>query len=152
MRKTAYSTAAVVVAVALLTLGAPTPSQAFTQKELSLCYQNTTPNPVLDLELVADGPSYKTASLDAGDCAAWDVRPGQYKITFEDFDDLGAGAAGQTQCPQENAELVITIKRMHEAYKVFVYSVVDNGAFSTDVKKNRLTSVTFLVRCSTASG
>lgn len=147
MRNSARSAAAVAASVALLTVGAPTASQAYTEKELSICYVNKTPVPTLDLELVADGPSYKAASFDAGDCQAWDVRPGQYKVTFEDLDELYEASSAEYCQADYYAGVQITIKRMHESYKVFNFSVVDNGAFSIDVKKDRRTSITFLVKC-----
>src|SRR5690349_8889427 len=121
MRKSAYSAAAVVSSVALLVVGAPTASQAFTQKELSVCYANSTPNTSQDIEFVADGPSYKTASFDAGDCTAWDVRPGQYKLTVEDVKELLNTLDANDECdaytdhgiakPYVNLEMVI--KRMN---------------------------------------
>lgn len=156
MRKSALSAAAVVSSVALLVVGAPTASQAFTQKELTLCYTNSIPSSTQDLEVVADGPSYKTTTLDAGDCASWDVRPGQYKLTVEDVEEFLDGFYDNASCngyevngiskPYPNMEIVI--RRMAgETYKAFPYAAIANGEVSTNVKKNRSTSATVNVSC-----
>lgn len=153
MSKTAYSAAAVVASVAMLTVGTPTASQALTEKELSICWVNMTPNTVPDIEVVADGPSYKTASLDNGDCAAWDVRPGQYKFTFEDIEEFAASlqdACDELDAPADfiyTPELTIAIKRQGEAYRAFNYAMIENGGVRTEVKKDRRTSVTVLLKC-----
>jgi hypothetical protein len=149
MKKSAYSVAAVVTSVALLAAGAPA-SQAFTAKELSICWVNQTPNTVWDLEVVADGPAYRTATLDNGDCAAWDVRPGQYKFTFEDIEEFAASvedACDELDAPADyvyTPDLTIAIKRQGEAYRASNYATIANGGVRTDVKKDRRTSATVL--------
>lgn len=151
MRKSAYSAGAVVASAALLTLAAPTASQAQTEKELSICYANATPDRSLDLEVVADGPSFKTASLDVGDCVAWVVRPGRYKIAFEDLAELGQAADG-ISCPDKGyVNLKTTIKRMNDTYEAYVGMLATTGGFTTDIKKERRTSVTFLLFCRPSS-
>lgn len=154
MRKSAYPAAAIVASVALLTVGAPTASQAQTEKELSICWVNKTPNPVTDLEVVADGPSYKSASLDAGECAAWDVRPGQYTLTLEDIEEFLVAATDQSDCESLDTsdyewypDLTITIKRQQETYRAYPQLLVTNGKVTTNVKKDRRTSVTVLLKC-----
>lgn len=149
MRKSAYSAAAVVSSVALLTVGAPTVAHAYTQKELSICWVNETIDKVQDLELVADGPSYKTASLDAGECARFDVRPGQYKITLEDVEEfVDALRDSQQNCAAgEDPRFRIYIKRMNDTYKAFTTAALLNGQVTTNVKKNRSTTVTAALEC-----
>jgi hypothetical protein len=156
LRKSAISAVAVASSVALLVVGAPTASQAFTQKELTVCYNNTVPNSIQDLEVVADGPSYKTTTLDSGDCSSADVRPGQYKLTVEDVVEFlymlynedycnGYTDHGQSK-PYPNIEIVI--RRMGgETYKAFNYAAIANGEVTTNVKKNRSTSATVNVFC-----
>ena len=149
MRKSAYSAAAVVSSVALLTVGAPTASQAYTQKELSLCYVNQTVNKTQDLEIVADGPSYKAASLDAGECARFDVRPGQYKITLEDVEEfMDALPASYNNCAgTDNGRFRIYIKRMNNTYKPFTAAALVSGQVTTNVKKNRSTTILAAIEC-----
>ena len=156
MRKSTIAAAAVFSSAALVVVGAPTASQAFTQKELSVCYTNETPNTVQDLEFVADGPSYKTTTLDSGDCTAWDVRPGQYKITVEDVEEFLQGLEDNDQCDtyEENGidkhyvNMEIAISRMGgEDYRAFPYAAVANGEVTTNVKKDRSTAILMRVFC-----
>lgn len=149
MRKSAYSAAAVLSSVALLTVGAPTMSQAYTQKELSICYVNESVDKVQDIEIVADGPSYKTAALDAGDCARYDVQPGQYKMTLEDVEEFtDALPASINNCPgDDQGRFRIYIKRMNDTYKAFTLAALLNGQVTTNVKKNRSTTVTAAIEC-----
>lgn len=146
MRKRAYSAAAVASSVALLTFGAPTASQAYTQKELNLCWSNASQTPSQDLEVVADGPSYKTFSLDTGSCMAWDVKPGQYKITLEDVDEFMQGF--NASCPGPGSpSLKITVKRQNTGYKAYPLAALLNGSITTNVKKDRRTTVSAYLRC-----
>jgi hypothetical protein len=149
MRKSAYSAAAVLSSVALLTVGAPTTSQAYTQKELSICYVNETVDQVQDIEIVADGPSFKTASLDAGECARYDVRPGQYKMTLEDIEEFtDALPTSINHCAgDDQGRFRIYVKRMNDTYKAFTLSALLNGQVTTHVKKNRSTTVTAAIEC-----
>lgn len=149
MRKSAISAAAVLSSVALLSVGAPTVSQAassYTEKELTVCWINDTPSAHIpsenmDLEVVADGPSFKTASLDNGDCVSWDVRPGQYKMTVEDMDEF-LGDIGEVldSCVGDDEDrFQIRISRMGDKYKAFNQAAFLNGQVTTHVKKNRST-------------
>ena len=149
MRKSAYSAAAVVSSVALLSVGVPTAAEAYTQKELSICYVNQTVDKVQDIEIVADGPSYKSASLDAGECARFDVRPGQYKMTLEDVDEFtDALPASINNCPgDDNGRFRIYVKRMNDTYKAFTLAAFINGQVITHVKKNRSTTITAAIEC-----
>lgn len=149
MRKSAYSAAAVLSSVALLTVGAPTTSQAYTQKELSLCYVNETVDKIQDVEMVADGPSFKTGVLDAGECLRFDVRPGQYKITLEDVAEfLDAYKASVDNCKgTDQGRLRIYIKRMNQTYKAYSTAALINGQVTTHVKKDRSTTVTLAIEC-----
>ncbi len=152
MRKSAISAAAVLSSVALLSVGAPTVSQAatsFTQKELTICYVNQTVDQLQDLEVVADGPSYKTASLDAGDCFRYDVRPGQYKMTVEDVEEFtDALPASFADCEGDDVgRFRIYIKRMNDSYKAFTVAALLNGQVTTNVKKNRSTTITAAIEC-----
>ena len=150
LRKSAISAVAVASSVALLVVGAPTASQAFTQKELTVCWVNDTPSadgvggPNADLEAVADGPSFKTFSLDNGDCVSWDVQPGQYKMTTEDMPEfIAAMTAVTASCNNADADddgdFRITINRMGDSYKAFNLAAFENGEITTNVKKNRST-------------
>jgi hypothetical protein len=121
------------------------PSDAYTAKELNICWVNHSKKPSLDLEVVADGPSYRTATLDNGDCMAWDVRGGQYKLTVEDvgefLDNIKWACAGQKPL------IRFTIKRMKESYRAYPTAALANGSITTTVKNNRRTSVTALLNC-----
>lgn len=147
MRRSICAPAVVFTAAVSLTVGAPTASQAFTQKELSICWDDRTHfDRTPDLEMVADGPSYKTATLDAGDCVAWDVQPGRYKITFEDIEELGNGPG--IDCGRGTTyDSGFTVKRGRESYNVHDFGILDNGGFTTDVKKDRRTSITIWQDC-----
>jgi hypothetical protein len=139
----------VATGVAALLLGVCTaPAHARTAKELNVCWVNKAPGGVQDLEIVADGPSYRTASLDAGDCLAWDVRPGQYKVTVEDVQEFRD--ALHQSCPKRTKReprLTITIKRQHDLYKAYGPAVFANGGFTTNVRKDRRTTVTVILSC-----
>ncbi|MBA3745221.1 hypothetical protein [Sporichthya sp.] len=157
MRKSAISAAAVLSSVALLSVGAPTVSQAatsFTQRELTVCWNNETPsadNPNfnMDLEAVADGPSYKSFSLDNGECVRWDVRPGQYKMTVEDMDEFldDITDALDSCAADEDDRFQIRIKRMGDTYKAFNVAALLNGEVTTNVKKDRSTSISVNAYC-----
>jgi hypothetical protein len=148
-----YMRRSIVSAVAVagsLTLGAgvlATSSEAKTAKELNICWVNQTPNPILDLEVVADGPSYKTTTLDNGDCMAWDVRAGQYQFTVEDVQEFLTGI--DVACPGDlsHSFFKVTIKRMKESYKAFNPTAFANGSITTNVRKDRRTSVTAYLAC-----
>lgn len=162
LRKSAISAVAVASSVALLVVGAPTASQAFTQKELTVCWQNETPSadgiggPNADLEAVADGPSFKTFSLDNGDCISWDVQPGQYKMTTEDMPEFIASMSAVTDSctaadDEEEGDLRITISRASngtmDTYKAFNLAAFENGEITTNVKKNRSTWIVVKAFC-----
>ena len=122
------------------------PSNAYTAKELNVCWVNHSYKPSLDLEVVADGPSFKTTTLDSGRCAQWDVRPGQYKMTVEDVSEFLAdikAACGSKATPK----LTFSIKRMNDSYRAFPAAALANGSITTTVKKDRRTSVTALLNC-----
>lgn len=149
MRKSAISAAAVFSSVALLVVGAPTASQALTQNELQVCWVNDTVDKVQDLEAVLDGPSFKTVSLDAGDCQSWDVRPGQYKFTVEDLEEFQAAyGPSVTNCEgSQLGELFVTIKRMNDTYRAYNDAAFTNGEVTLNVKKDRFTGITVHLKC-----
>lgn len=144
MRRRTYATVAVAGSLALGAGVLAAPSSAYTKKELNVCWANTAKG-VLDLEFVADGPSYKTFSLDHGDCSAWDVRPGQYKLTVEDVDEFVSGMAAE--CGVKSPSLKIRVKRMNDAYKAYPLAALLNGSITTNVKKDRRTSVLVHFKC-----
>jgi hypothetical protein len=121
------------------------PSSAHTAKELNVCWVNHSKKPSLDLEFVADGPSYRTATLDNGDCMAWDVRGGQYKMTVEDVGEFLSDI--KSACAPQKPLIRFSIKRMKESYRAFPNAALANGSITTNVKKNRRTSVTALLNC-----
>lgn len=136
---------ALVATGALLILGTPTTATAHTEKELNVCWVNKAPGEWLDLEIVADGPSFKTASLDDGDCTAWNVRPGQYKLTVEDVREFRAAmqaACGQGRTPS----LKIVVKRQGDVYKAG-FRDIRNGGLITHVRKDRRTTVVAVLTC-----
>jgi hypothetical protein len=137
--------AVIAVAASLLSIVAAPSAQARTPKELNVCWVNKAPGGVQDLEIVADGPSYRTASLDNGDCLAWDVRPGQYKITVEDIGEYIRAA--RASCGKKRPSLTITVKRQQESYRVSGPVVFRNGGLTTEVRKDRRTSVTAMLTC-----
>lgn len=140
---------AAVVSTGLLIAATPAPSQAFTKKELTICHSTEAPAPVRDLEVVADGPSYKSASLDPNTCESWDVIPGRYKITFEDIEEVNASNdADSFGCPGGyDPAIEIYVKRQGDRYEVVPTSVGAQGALFTDVKKNRSTAVLLKIVC-----
>lgn len=163
MRKSFYPAGAVVASVALLAVGAPTAAQADTQKELNVCWTNNATGK-MDLEAVADGPSYKTVSLDTGECQQWDVRPGQYKMAVDDTEDFLRGIQaecakyGQTHHEDGGAgdplvypDLTIKIKRMGHSYKAYTLAALLHGEVTTNVKKDRRTLVSFVLNCSASA-
>ena len=144
-RSTMISALTATASVTALTVALAAPSQAFTQKELAMCWTNEAIGS-LDIEWVADGPSYRAASLDANECVAWDVRPGTYKITLEDWKAVqsgGVSCASKTQTIDSG----ITVKRMGESYNVPLTALEKNFEFFTDVKKDRRTTITIWARC-----
>lgn len=147
MRRCTFPASA--IAATALLVGTPTVTEAHTAKELNICWVNKAPGGVLDLEVVVDGPSYKTASLDDGDCIDWDVRPGQYKVTVEDVDQFRD--AMKASCPKKGQtySLKIMIKRQQELYKTSFREIRDNGGLITNVRKDRRTSVTAVLTCIT---
>ncbi len=121
------------------------PAQARTAKELNVCWVNRAPGSWLDLEIVADGPSFRTASLDAGDCIAWDVQPGQYKLTVEDVEEFRAAmaaACGRARTPS----LALNVKRQQDLYKAGLREI-RHGGLITHVRKDRRTTVTAILSC-----
>ena len=146
MRQRTCSAAAVLTAVALLGLGVPTVAEARTAEELNVCWVNKAPGAWLDLEVVADGPSFKTASLDRGDCLAWDVQPGQYKLTLEDLDEFQNAMAAACGRGLER-RLKIFIKRQKDTYTTDFRALRDNGGLQTTIRKDRRTTVTFVLTC-----
>ena len=126
-------------------------AEARTAKELNICWVNQAPGEVLDLEVVVDGPSYKTASLDNGDCIAWDVRPGQYKITVEDVDELRD--AMKASCPDEGEA---ALAQVHDqaatgALQDELPGAPQQRGLVTNVRKDRRTTVTAILNCVSAS-
>jgi hypothetical protein len=148
MRRSIVSAVAV---AGSLTLGAgalAVSSEAKTAKELNICWNNQSANGAIDLEVVADGPSYKTASLDHGDCMAWDVRAGQYQFTVEDVQEFLDAINADAACPGPlTPDFRVTIKRMKDTYKAFNPVAFANGSITTNVKKDRRTSVTAYLGC-----
>lgn len=146
MRRSIVSAVAVAGSLTLAAGVLAASSNAYTAKELNICWVNKAPGGVLDLEVVADGPSYKTASLDNGDCMAWDVRAGQYKFTVEDVDEFLKGI--ESACaPNKKPLFRVTIKRMQDTYKASSPALFATGGITTNVKKDRRTSVTALLNC-----
>jgi hypothetical protein len=171
MRKSIYSAGAVVASVAMLAVGAPTASHAMTIDEANVCWLNGADG-TTDLEAVLDGTAAKFASLDSGDCKAWDVTPGQYKFTVEDvkefldaitaecahygriggghYTDLdGSGdASGPKNEWQTNPRVVVKIKRQGDFYKAWNLGALINGEITTNIKKDRRTSILVNYYCS----
>lgn len=149
MRRSIVSAAAVAGSLVLGAGVLATSSEAKTAKELNICWNNQTQNGAIDLEVVADGPSYKTATLDSGDCMAWDVRAGQYQFTVEDVQEFLDAINADSTCPGVNSApyFRVTIKRMKESYKAFNPVAFANGSITTNVKKDRRTSVTAFLKC-----
>lgn len=135
------------IAAASLIAGFPAVSGAETQKELNVCWVNKgRDGGVQDLEVVADGPSYRTASLDTGDCVAWDVRPGQYKLTLEDVDEF-LDAADRNCGSGWDRQVLIKIRRQQEVYKIHGAQALKNGSVTTTVRNERRTTVSVVLTC-----
>ena len=145
MRRSIYAVAAVAGSFTLVAGVVAAPSSAYTQKELSVCWANSATSQVLDLEVVADGPSFKSFSMDDGECIAWDVRPGQYQFTVEDVDEFKAGMVAA--CPGKTPSLQIRIKRAGDSYKAYNATSFLNGSITTNVKKDRRTGIAAELKC-----
>ena len=146
MHKLVGAAALATASACVFTMVAAGSADAFTQRELKICWANTATDPSLDLDAVADGPSYRKTTLDSGECVAWDVRPGRYKITVDDvdefLDDLGDACPG----PGSPA-LKIRVKRQNQAYRVYNLAAFINGSIETNVRNNRATTVSAHLRC-----
>lgn len=145
MRNFMRSLVLVVASLGLLGVGVPPAAEARTVEELNVCWVNKAPGEWLDLEVVVDGPSFKTASLDNKDCVAWDVRPGQYRLTVEDVGEFST--AMNAACgPKRDRRLTIFLKRQQDTYKTDFRALRTGGAV-TNVRKDRRTTVTFVLTC-----
>lgn len=145
VRRSVHAALAGSTCAALLIVGTPTPAQAYTEKELNVCWVNKAPGEWLDLEIVADGPSFKAASLDDGDCMAWNVRPGQYRITVEDVTEFRT--AMRAACdPARTPFLKMIVERQGDPYKAG-FRDIRHGGLITHVRKDRRTTVTAVLTC-----
>lgn len=140
--------AALAACLAFSSVAAAPTADAYTQKELNVCWVNSAPGKWLDLEVVADGPSFKTASLDHRDCVAWDVQPGQYKLTVEDVEEFRAAMRAACRAPR-TPSLKISVKRQQEVYRTGGREL-RNGGLVTHVRKDRRTTVSIELRCASA--
>lgn len=146
MGKFAKSAAAVVVSSGLVAGFTAMPAEAFTKKELKICWFNNTGDPV-DARFVADGPSYRRVGLPSGLCKNWDVRPGQYKITLEDPEDFLADISAATCDPGFDETFLIRVKRAGQQYRNYPFHTFVHGDIVTNVKKNRATTVAIQLKC-----
>lgn len=137
--------AALAACLAFSSVVAAPNADARTRKELNVCWVNGAPGEWLDLEVVVDGPSFKTASLDHGDCVAWDVQPGQYKLTVEDVEEFRAAMRAACAKPR-TPSLRISVKRQQEEYRTGGREL-RNGGLVTHVRKDRRTTVLIELRC-----
>ena len=124
-------------------------AEAYTQKELKICWADTSTGERISLPVVADGPSYRRATIPNGQCVAWDVKPGRYKITvnnLSDFADAVDDACEPGPEPNDPA-LKIRVKRQNHPYQVYSLSALLNGGVETNVRNNRATTVSAHLRC-----
>lgn len=151
MHKLVGAAALATASACVFTLVAAGSADAFTQRELKICWADTTGGPPeIDLEVVADGPSYRTATLDTGECVAWDVKPGRYKITVEnvsEFVDAIADSCDDNGVQGDDPSLKVRVKRQNQAYRVYNLSAFLNGSIETNVRNNRATTVSAHLRC-----
>ncbi len=147
MRKAAKMTLVGGVAAAVASTGLVAGSaEAFTQRELKVCWANTSATPGIDLLAVADGPSYRETSLDAGECVEWDVRPGRYDITVDDAAAFRDAVFAACPGPGEPS-LTIRVKRQGQGYRAYNLGALVNGKITTTVRKDRSTSIAAHLRC-----
>lgn len=133
-----------VALVAALPIAAASAAQG-ARGDLKVCVEAITDEEgdsigVEEVEVSADGPSFREEDLEEGDCKRWqDVRKGQYYIDVEPAD----GEPFET-CFIERAE----IKRTGEDAIVRYGSFFGGGSpIVTNVAKNRTTKVTLFVSC-----
>jgi hypothetical protein len=167
MRKPLY---AVTVAVAAVLAGgiAAVPAQANTAKELKVCWASP-PGTNYGIKVVLDGPSSRSKWLANGDCKAWNVKPGEYKVIWANADEIVRRVYTQTAttlderiartkavCGPTPASFdsdydyvsllpSANVKRFQNEY--FTYEVGNSGGLQTNVQGDRLTKINFRMKC-----
>jgi hypothetical protein len=149
MRKSVVTAVAIGASAALVGGMTLSTAEARTKKELNICWASDDPAPTVALPAVADGPSYRATDLTAGNCKAWDVRPGNYKFTVRnanawltEISTACNGLAGR-----ETEELTIRVKRAGQEYRDYSFNTFLHGDIVTNVKKDRRTTIAAHLRC-----
>jgi hypothetical protein len=165
MRKRPLVAAAIAVASVAVTLGAPTVAQANTSKEVKVCWTSPTGSNY-PIKVVLDGPTSRSKMLASGECKAWSVKPGEYKVvwtevddyyraiynsnydTYDDYKTAVAAICGTLPAAFDgvrNVDATAAVKRFKNAY---VTSEVGNdGTIRTTVQNNRQTKINFRMHC-----
>jgi len=134
MRKAARSALILGVSAALIAPVTMETAEARSKKELNLCWTSRPLISGLNLNITADGPSFRQRNFKSGECKAYDVRPGQYKMVVKNLDDvaqaLGDSGANQITDGTEvcgalpagmdfwERRLVAKVRRFNKTYTV----------------------------------
>jgi hypothetical protein len=145
MRRVTRGAAVLVAGAATFSLVSVGSADAFTKKELKICWSNTSDAPGIDLLAVADGPSYRHNRLDSGECQSWDVQAGRYTLTVNNVNDFLNQISGA--CNTGSPAVKIRVKRQGHARQVWDLGAFINGEVQTNVRNNRSTSVAAHLRC-----
>jgi hypothetical protein len=168
MRKSVRVAALVVTSAALVVGVVDGPAQAGTRRELNLCWSSRPLVAGLDLDITADGPSFRQRHFDSGECKAYDVKGGQYKVVVTNLDEVAAvisnTASGVDVCGALPAgsstwdrALVAKIRRQNKTYIERQTSVLleftgtnlinEKSTVVTNVRDHRRTSVSYSLKC-----
>ena len=145
MRRVTRGAAVVLAGATTFSLMAVGSADAFTKKELKICWANTSDAPGIDLLAVADGPSYRHNRLDSGECRSWDVKAGRYTLTVNNVNEFLQQISGA--CNSGSPAVKIRIKRQGHARESWGLGAFLNGEIQTNVRENRSTSVAAHLRC-----
>ena len=128
MRKSMITAVAIGASTALVGGMALSTAEARTKKELNICWASDDPAPKVFLPAVADGPSYRASDLSAGNCKAWDVRPGYLQVHRQGRQRLvptpSVNACDTLRPGQRSQELTIRVKRAGQEYRDYTVATL----------------------------
>lgn len=166
MRKPAFAASVVVAATALLAGVTAVPASANTVKEMKVCWTSPA-NTNYGIHVALDGPTSRSAVLANGQCMAWDVKPGDYKVVWADLD-TAFDRTTPNYSSEETYQAYVnalsaycgvpadtinygyldpkaSVKRFHNIYGT--RELNNSGIVRTTVQKNRQTKVNFRMYC-----
>lgn len=153
MRTSVRAGAVLSASAALFAVLMPASAEAASSKRgtLKVCFDNQTPRAGVELDAVADGPSFRSKTLGDGDCKKWSVRTGQYMVGLDNaeefFEALQVGEfpfddTADSTCPGDESfpRLTSEVTRNGDDYD-------SDSRVQTNVQKNRKTKVEFTLSC-----